>query len=54
VLQSHVSAVSSLSFSLDGKVLLSGGRDRVVNAWRLDTHTLLKTLPLYEVIRTEN
>lgn len=49
MLQNHVSAVSSLSFSPDHAVLLSGGRDRIVSAWDVETNKLLKTIALYEV-----
>lgn len=48
-LSNHVSVVTSLAFSEDGSVLLTGGRDKVVNAWNLKTFKLLKTIGLYEV-----
>lgn len=49
VLDEHVSVVRGLDFSLDGKVLVSGGRDQVIMAWNLQNGELIKTVPVFEV-----
>ncbi|KAJ3036388.1 Transducin (beta)-like 3, partial [Rhizophlyctis rosea] len=50
VLDSHVSVVRALDFSADGRFLLSGGRDKVVNMWNLESLTLESTLPVFESV----
>lgn len=50
VLDGHVSVVRGLEFSKDGKMLVSGGRDKVVNVW--EGSRLMKTIPVKESIET--
>ncbi|KAJ3041567.1 Transducin (beta)-like 3 [Rhizophlyctis rosea] len=52
VLDSHVSVVRALDFSPDGRFLVSGGRDKVVNLWNLQSSTLESTLPVFESVET--
>lgn len=49
-LKGHYSAVTSLSLSPDGWLLLSGGRDKVVMLWDLRTGAKLATVPVYEAV----
>ena len=49
ILDGHVSSVTSLTHSRDGKSLISGGRDQVINVWSVSNGERLKTLPVYEV-----
>lgn len=50
VLDGHVSVVRGLEFSRDGRRLVSGGRDKVVNVW--EGTRLVKTVPVKESIET--
>eukprot|EP00941_MAST-03F_sp_MAST-3F-sp1_P000419 g419.t1 len=50
VLKSHMSQVTSISFSEDGYTLVSAGRDKIVHIWDLRTYKLKKTVPTYEVL----
>lgn len=50
VLKGHDSAVMALALHLDTKTLVTGGRDRVVGVWDLDTMTSAYSLPIYDVI----
>ncbi|KAJ3016175.1 UNVERIFIED_CONTAM: Transducin (beta)-like 3 [Siphonaria sp. JEL0065] len=50
VLDSHVSVVRGVAFSNDGKFLLSGGRDKILNVWELSSGELLKTIPTHEAM----
>ncbi|BFZ62725.1 U3 small nucleolar RNA-associated protein 13 [Saitoella coloradoensis] len=52
VLDSHVSVIRGLDFSEDGKTLISGSRDKVVNVWDMKTFKLTKTIPTYESLET--
>ncbi|KAM4531760.1 transducin beta-like protein 3 [Odontesthes bonariensis] len=48
VLQSHYSAVTSLSFSCDGGTMVSSGRDKICTVWDLKTRQAKRTVPVYE------
>eukprot|EP00955_Chlamydomonas_euryale_P056570 356470-Chlamydomonas_euryale.AAC.1 len=48
--QGHFSAVTSLSLSTDGWLLLSGGRDKVVNVWDLRKNARAATVPVFEAV----
>jgi U3 small nucleolar RNA-associated protein 13 len=56
VLTNHMSAVTGLGVSRDGRTLATAGRDQVVSLWALDgqgaaaTVALLESLPVYEVV----
>ncbi|CAG8756555.1 10497_t:CDS:10, partial [Cetraspora pellucida] len=52
VLKSHVSVIRGLDMSNDGRFLISGSRDKVVNVWDFDKKILLKTFPIFETIET--
>ncbi|KAG2216854.1 hypothetical protein INT45_005221 [Circinella minor] len=52
VLQSHVSVIRGLDFSSDGRTLISGSRDKVVNVWDWQTKELKTTYPIYETLET--
>ncbi|TPX70250.1 hypothetical protein SpCBS45565_g01894 [Spizellomyces sp. 'palustris'] len=52
VLESHVSVVRGLDFTADGKFLVSGARDKVVNVWDFETGSLEKTVPIYESVES--
>eukprot|EP00959_Pyramimonas_sp_CCMP1952_P125284 2619299-Pyramimonas_sp.AAC.1 len=49
-LDGHFSAVTGLSVSPCGQVLLSAGRDKVVNVWNLQTYKKAGTVPVYEAL----
>ena len=53
-LSGHVSPVTSLSFSVDGRSIISAGRDKVLHVWDFDTGKMRKTLPVFEVITVVN
>ena len=42
-------AVTSLAFAPGGWLLVTGGRDSVLNLWNLRTNAHIKTVPVYEV-----
>ncbi|KWU42440.1 WD40 repeat-like protein, partial [Rhodotorula sp. JG-1b] len=50
VLDGHVSVVRGLDVTKDGKLLVSGGRDKVVNVWDLERGVLRKTIPVFETV----
>uniref|UniRef100_A0AAQ5XW13 U3 small nucleolar RNA-associated protein 13 C-terminal domain-containing protein n=1 Tax=Amphiprion ocellaris TaxID=80972 RepID=A0AAQ5XW13_AMPOC len=50
VLQSHYSAVTSLSFSPDGDTMVSSGRDKICTVWDLKTRQAKRTVPVYEAV----
>lgn len=49
--KSHVSSVRALAVSEDGKYLVSGGRDQVINIWTIEGK-LVKTIPTLESIES--
>ncbi|KAJ3707032.1 hypothetical protein LUZ61_010737 [Rhynchospora tenuis] len=51
-LEKHFSTVTSLSLSQDGNMLLSSGRDKVVNVWDALKYTFKMTVPTYEMVET--
>ncbi|KAM7386801.1 hypothetical protein PAMA_009431 [Pampus argenteus] len=50
VLQSHYSAVTSLSFNTDGDTMISSGRDKICTVWDLKTQKAKRTVPVYEAV----
>jgi WD40 repeat protein len=44
VLRGHTAPVSTVLFSVDGKVLISGSHDKTIKVWDLQTGKVLKTL----------
>ncbi|BFZ55635.1 U3 small nucleolar RNA-associated protein 13 [Savitreella phatthalungensis] len=48
----HTSVVRGLDFDVDGKTLVSAGRDQLVNIWDLTTMKLKASVPVYESIET--
>ncbi|KAM9844227.1 transducin beta-like protein 3 [Aulostomus maculatus] len=50
VLQSHYSAVTSLSFSPNGGTMISSGRDKICTVWDLKTQKAKRTVPIYEAV----
>ncbi|KAJ4931957.1 hypothetical protein JOQ06_010393 [Pogonophryne albipinna] len=50
VLQSHYSAVTSLSFSPDGDTMVSSGRDKICTVWDLKTKKAKRAVPVYEAV----
>ncbi|XP_076026765.1 transducin beta-like protein 3 [Genypterus blacodes] len=50
VLQSHYSAVTSLSFSATGDTMVSAGRDKICTVWDLKKRTAKRTVPVYEAV----
>ncbi|XP_037544273.1 transducin beta-like protein 3 [Nematolebias whitei] len=50
ILQSHYSAVTSLSFSGDGDTMISSGRDKICTVWDLKTRQAKRTVPVYEAV----
>ncbi|XP_010240890.1 PREDICTED: transducin beta-like protein 3 [Nelumbo nucifera] len=51
-LEKHFSAVTSLAVSEDGWILLSAGRDKVVNLWDLRNYSFKMTVATYEVLES--
>lgn len=54
VLDGHTSVVRGLDFSTDGRLLISGGRDRVINIWNVATSkmNLISTIPVFQSLET--
>eukprot|EP00808_Paulinella_micropora_P006013 g60211.t1 len=52
VLANHMSLVTGLAFSPDGWTLVTGGRDRIISIWDLQSFTCKNTLPVYETLET--
>ncbi|KAF8443603.1 WD40-repeat-containing domain protein [Terfezia claveryi] len=52
VLESHVSVVRGLDWSDDGRVLVSGSRDKVVCLWDTKSWKLRNTIPVLEEVET--
>ncbi|GAA5854118.1 hypothetical protein JCM8547_008235 [Rhodosporidiobolus lusitaniae] len=52
VLDGHVSVVRGLDVTKDGNLLVSGGRDKVVNVWDLERGVLRKTMPVFETLES--
>lgn len=50
VLQSHYSAVTSLSFSRNGDTMVSSGRDKICTVWDLKSRKATRTVPIYEAV----
>eukprot|EP00752_Nemacystus_decipiens_P007443 g6652.t2 len=50
VLKAHLSYVTSVAFLPGGSGLISGGRDRVLNVWGLNSPDVRKTFPVYEEV----
>ena len=50
VLKGHDSAVTTLALHHETQTLVTGGRDRVVGVWDLDTMCIVNSLPIYDVI----
>ncbi|XP_005808812.1 transducin beta-like protein 3 [Xiphophorus maculatus] len=50
VLDSHYSAVTSLSFSKDGDTMISSGRDKICTVWDLKSRQAKRTVPVYETV----
>ncbi|EGG10549.1 uncharacterized protein MELLADRAFT_33719, partial [Melampsora larici-populina 98AG31] len=48
----HVSVIRGLSITKDGKYLVSGSRDKVVNLWLIESSKVIKTIPVYETIES--
>ena len=49
-LKNHVGAVTSVVFSEDGSVTVTGGRDKVLSFWDSASGALLCTMPVYEQV----
>lgn len=54
VLDSHVSVIRGLDFSKDGKRLISGGRDKVVNVWDISKKKMsnITTVPVFDALES--
>lgn len=52
VYSGHFSKVTALLFTLDGKYMVSSGRDRVLILWDLNVSKALKVVPVYEGIES--
>ncbi|GAA5910426.1 U3 snoRNA-associated protein UTP13 [Sporobolomyces salmoneus] len=52
VLDGHNSVVRGLDTTKDGKSLVSGGRDKVVNVWDLERGVLRRTMPVFETLES--
>ncbi|KAK9461368.1 WD40-repeat-containing domain protein [Lipomyces oligophaga] len=48
----HVSVVRGLDFNVDGSLLISGGRDKVINVWSTKNYKLLNTILAFESLET--
>ncbi|KAG8433326.1 hypothetical protein GDO86_017564 [Hymenochirus boettgeri] len=52
ILETHFSAVTSLSFSGDGDTMISSGRDKICTVWDLKTNSPKRTVPVYESVES--
>lgn len=52
VLESHVSVVRGLDWNDDGRVLVSGSRDKVICLWDTKSWKLLNTIPVLEEVES--
>lgn len=52
VLESHVSVVRGLDWSDDGRILVSGSRDKVICLWDTKSWKLRNTIPVLEEVET--
>jgi WD40 repeat protein len=52
--EDHSELITDLTFSKDGKLMVTSGLDEVLNVYSLESLELLKTIPLYEVIHSQN
>ncbi|KAJ3415807.1 Transducin (beta)-like 3 [Chytridiales sp. JEL 0842] len=52
VLDGHASVVRGLAFTEDGQVLVSGGRDKILNVWNLESEEVVQTIPIHESVET--
>lgn len=50
LLENHLSAVTAIAFFDRGNGLVSVGRDKVLNVWNLLGHSLVRTVPVFEVL----
>jgi U3 small nucleolar RNA-associated protein 13 len=50
ILKGHDSAVTAMALHMDTKTLVTGGRDRVVSVWDLETTKTVHSLPVYDVL----
>ena len=48
-LKSHMNLVTSVAFSYEYNIMVSVGRDSVLNIWNLTNYELIRTIPVYEV-----
>ncbi|XP_031624516.1 transducin beta-like protein 3 [Contarinia nasturtii] len=51
-LNGHMTKVTSLSFSSDGKCMVSGSRDKVLILWDLEKYQQVRVVPVYETIES--
>lgn len=51
-LNGHLTKVTSLSFTDDGKFLVTSGRDKVLILWDLQTHKQVRVVPAYETLES--
>jgi U3 small nucleolar RNA-associated protein 13 len=50
VLKGHDSAVTTMALHMATKTLVTGGRDRVLSVWDLDTYARVHSVPIYDAI----
>ncbi|KAJ2249516.1 U3 small nucleolar RNA-associated protein, partial [Coemansia sp. RSA 454] len=50
VLKSHVSAVRAIDFDESSEIMVTAGRDSVINVWNWTRKSLIRTIPVYESI----
>ncbi|XP_071953471.1 transducin beta-like protein 3 [Antedon mediterranea] len=51
-LETHYGTVTSLDFSSDGHRMVSGGRDKVLVIWNVETTEPINTIPVMEVVES--
>lgn len=51
-LNGHMTRVTSLSFTTDGKFMVSGSRDKVLILWDLEKSQQVRVVPVYETIES--